>query len=356
MIETRKIRATDAAEIKSIISLAFNGIEKFFISKPEDGLVAVIDGKIVGATIVRYICRNGHKIGYFDGAFIHPDYHGQGIGTVLYKATEDYLWEQGCTAQTAFVKDDNVASWKLLLNNSFSQISFTDGAKNLGLKTMLYFYFETVFFAASGMECYLKMKDTAVHGKAVNSTRNIALYLLLNSLFLLLGCIGLQTWVGNDKNYFLYIAAFFTLLAAGVAASFVGTMFTKQKWHFRLNSGGALFSAMFGFLGGVYPMVGNWYPTNYKKTKQFTKDMALPAIFDWLSLAILTAVSCGFADGYLYFQYISSLGIVLLLYKSIYLYPFGAMGGARVYQWKKWGYLLMVGLSIAVTILAITLK
>lgn len=73
---------------------------------------------------------------------------------MLYKATEDYLWEHGCTAQTAFVKDDNVASWKLFLNNGFSQISFTEGAKNLGLKTMLYFYFETAFFAATGMECY----------------------------------------------------------------------------------------------------------------------------------------------------------------------------------------------------------
>lgn len=37
MIETRKIAPDDATEIKSIINLAFNGIERFFISKPEEG-------------------------------------------------------------------------------------------------------------------------------------------------------------------------------------------------------------------------------------------------------------------------------------------------------------------------------
>ncbi len=356
MIEIRKIIPSDAAEIKRIMQAAFNLFERIFISAPKDGLVAVLDGKIVGGTIVRCINTGGHKIGYVDGAFIHPDYHANGIGTQLYKATEEYLWQQGCTAQTAFVKDDNVASWKLFLNNGFSQVSFFAGAKTFGLKAMLQFYFATAYFAASGMECYLKMKDTPVQSKAKNSPKNILLYLLANSLCLLFGCVGLQAFVGNDKNYFLYIAAFASLLATGVAAAFLGTLFTGRKWHFRLNSGGAVFTAMFGFLGGVYPMIANWYPDQYEKGKQFQKDMAMPALFEWLALLAFTAVSCFFAANNLYCNYVFSLGVLLLVYKLLYIYPFGAMGGARIFQWSKWAFWAMAVLTVGVICLVIAIQ
>lgn len=346
MTEIRRMQPHEAVEVRKIAAKAFDGIERFLIAKPKEALVAEIDGKIVGGIIIKYISSNSDKIGYYDGAFIHPDYHAKGIGSALYKATAEYLWEQGCTAQAAFVKDDNVASWKLFLNNGFSRVSFFEGPKKLGFSTMLKYYFSTPFFVSIGMEFYLAVKGKSLESKPKITAKNILLYLLVNTLLVLLGSIG------SSRDYPLYLAAFLTILASGVFFSYIGTLFSKRDWYFRLNSGGAFLCCVLNFFGSLLPMIGAWYPAKYEKTDKFKQDLAMPALMEWISLLCLTFMACFYADAHIYLNYLRIVGVMLLFYKIIPLYPFESFGGGRVYRWNKWIYGIMALSSVLLMLFA----
>ncbi len=345
MLEIRKMELSEASEVRKVARKAFSVVENLFLTKPKEAMVAVLDGKIVGGIIIKYISCGINKIGYFDGAFIDPDYHGQGIGAQLYTSTTNYLWEQGCTALAAFVKDDNIASWKLFLNDGFSRVSFFEGVKKLGFMTMLKYYFTTPYFISNGMEFYLAIKDTDLQSKQMNTSKNILLYLLVNALLFLFG------WIGSSKNYPIYLAAYLTLLTSGVLFSYIGTLFSNRKWYFRLNSGGAALCAIFNFLGGLFPMIGNWYPQKYENTKGFIKDMGVVSLIDWIALLCITATAFIFSDSHIYIEYVYILGEVLLIFKMIPIYPMESYGGGRLIRWNKWLYGMMSIASGAIILL-----
>ena len=185
MIVIRKMEPSEAGAVKKLGQKTFRGIEKLFVSNPKDAMVAVLDDKIVGGIIIKYIESNGNKIGYFDGAFIDANYHGRGIGGMLYEKTTQYLWEEGCTAQTALVKDDNVGSWKLFLNNGFCETSFLEGVRLLGLRTMMRHYLTTPFFVSNGMEFYLSVAKGQVKPKEIGSLKQIFMFVIANILLIL---------------------------------------------------------------------------------------------------------------------------------------------------------------------------
>lgn len=91
-IAIRKMETHEASAVKKVARRAFSGgIESLFISKPKEAMVAVIDDKIVGGIIIKYTTTKNKKIGYYDVAFVDPDYHNQGVGSLLYEKTTDYL-------------------------------------------------------------------------------------------------------------------------------------------------------------------------------------------------------------------------------------------------------------------------
>lgn len=347
MIETRRMQPQEAIEVRNVAKKAFGGLERYMIGKPKEAMIALIDGKIVGGSMIKYIDSKPHRIGYYDGAFIHPAYHGKGVGTALYKATREYLWTQGCTAQAALVKDDNVGSWKLLVNHGFARASFFEGVKRLGLRAMMKFYFFTPFFAGIGMELYLSVKDTPVQHKAVNTLKNSALYLLINLLLVLLGGIG------SSKDYPVYLASFSTVFAGGLLFSWLGTLFSERNWHFRLNNGGAFLCGVLNFSGSLLPMIGAWYPKKYEKSKVFSKDMGLVALLDWASLIGIGIVSFFLISSHIYFKYLYIIANMLLFYRMIPLYPFESFGGGRVYGWNKGVYGFMAILSVGTMLLRV---
>ena len=182
MLIIRKMESAEAPYVKKIAQKAFDGIERFFVSTPKEAMVAVTDDHIVGGIIIKYITCKEEKTGYFDGAFIDPRYQGKGIGSTLYEKTTQYLWEQGCTSLSVIVKDDNVASWKLFLDNGFCSINPAEGIRQLGLAAMLRQYFSTPFFISNGMEYCLARKKREIKPKKTGSANQICLYILANIL------------------------------------------------------------------------------------------------------------------------------------------------------------------------------
>lgn len=329
MITIRKMEQDEAQAVRKIAQSAFSGVEKFFVGKPKEAMVAEIDGKIVGGIIIKYLKSKGQKIGYADTAFVDRAHQGQGVGSTLYRETTKYLWEQGCTALSAIVKDDNVGSWKPFLDNGFSRISLLEGVRQLGFWPMVLQYFDAPFFMSNGMELYLATKDGEVREKQNGSARQIALYIFANSV------IALFAMLRGQENFPLFLGAYVAMLLGCVLFGFLGTKFTKERWHFRMNSGGAVISAFATAIGGLYPMIGNWYPEKYEKKKEFKKAMGVVAACEWGFVIFAALAGFILRKNHVFFAIIASVGTVFLLYRMIVLYPFESYGGNRVYRWNK---------------------
>lgn len=338
-ITTRLMEPGEAPEVQRIGRSAFGGLEGLGIPKPKQAIVAVVDGRIVGAIQLKFYRAGGKKVGYFDYAFIHPDYHNQGIGSILYKAAADYLWGQGCDAITALVKDDNVGSWSLLLKNGFVRISVPELVRKFGFIGMLRLYMGTVYNIAIGMDYYVAMRDQQCPSGKGGSTRQIGAYLLANlflSLFFLLE---------KRENMRAFFAAYGIYLLGGLLIGYIGTLFSKRRWQFRLNNGGGLVCAFVNYIGGVYPMTGNWYPDRYENTDSFRRDMGVQSLSGWIFVMILTLLPMFAADQPL-LHALGQIGSVFLLYRVITIYPFEAFGGGRVYRWNKAVFFLMAAASL----------
>ena len=339
MVVIREMKSDEANRVQQLGRKAFGIVEGLFIPRPKEAIVATIDDQIVGGIIVRYLVTKDKKIGYFEDAFIDPDYQGQGIGSKLYKGTTEYLWSQGCDALSGLVKDDNVGSWQLFLNNQIKRTTFGEGVRKLGFVAMLKQYFMTPFFIANGMEFYLAVKGQETEEKKVKTSHQMSLYLLFNILLLLPAlCLSTQSTI-------TFIAAYLTLLVGGMIAGYLGTLLSKRKWKFRVNTCGGVMVALIN-LSGVYPLCGNWYPEVYENTTSFKRDMGHQALCEWLFIIIITVISDIWGKDSQYIQGLVHMGEIFLIYRVLNFYPFEFFGAKRVYSWRKEAYFLLSLISL----------
>ena len=346
-MENLIIREILPNEIKAVHSLgvhAFKGFESLFVSKAKHAFVAVLDEQIVGAILYKFINVNHKKIGYIDYAYTSANHHGLGIGNALYKTTTDNLFEMGCDALTAVVKDDNVASWSLFMKNKFSRVSLIDIVQHFGVIGALKNYFLTPLCYGVGMEYYIASKEAIVSHSKNNSTRQLIAYFLVNFFVILIPLFL------NPKDALSLGSAYLLLLLMNVIFEFIGSRFSlNRNWKFRLNNGGILVS-LFINLFSIFPMIGNWYPSKYEKNKDFQKDMGITALTGWIALLFITVIAAFSGIDSTFIRILGQISVYFLIYKCIPFYPFESMGGRRVYNWNKVVYFIMFALSILIII------
>lgn len=339
-LEIRKMRDSEALEVQKLGRRAFLGLEGIFISKPKTTFVAVIDNKIVGAAAYKFINTKLKNMAYIDFAFVDPKYHTQHIGTKLYKATIDYLRDQNCDALTALVKEDNVGSWKLLLNNGFKKVSFSQGVRSLGLYEMIKQFFLTPYCIAIGMNFYLYLKDEKISLQENKSSSQIGLYLITNLI------LSLLIIFGDVQNKITFILAYLMFLITKVAIGFSFTRLNNRNWKFHMNNCGGLMCIILNMLGSVLTLTGNWYPESYEKTDKFRKDIGIIALAEWILTLTFYLISAYFINKHIFFKYLLKISGTFLIYTIIILYPFESYGGKRVYDWNKFIYGFIAILSI----------
>ena len=347
----RKIKKGEEKEVLKIAKRAFLGIESLSVSNPDKAMVALIDNKIVGGIIYKIIDCNKKKIVYISDAFVDKSYHNQGIGKKLYKETIDFLWEEKIDGITALVKDDNVGSFKLLIDNGLKRVNFIEIIKNLGFINALKHYFITPFFVAVGFDFYMVMKENKVKEKK-SQINQLGLFFLINLL------LASPIWIGIlTTNSSIFVNLFFsylTILIIFILTRYIGVLTTKEKWKFRINNGGIVVNTIVNFLGFPYMINGNWYPEKYENTKEFKEKLARPELIKWFVFLFLPFL---YFTNSPYLKEVAQLSFAYLIFFIIPFYPFNYFGGGRIYRYSKriWAIVLTVTLIVLFMMVKFTL-
>lgn len=334
------IRTMKDGEQEPIVKIgkkSFSFFEGLFISKPKRSMVAEYNGKIVGSILYKDLNTNSKKVAYIEEAFVDSDYRGFGIGKKLYSETCNYLWKQDYDVITAFVRDENVSSWKLLADNGFKTVSLYEAQKQIGMCGVLQHYIRTPFPFAVGMDFYMVNKERTVQKKEDSAWSFLLINILLNLT------VWITAFYASTEKVFVTFSAHILILLLFIGFRYLGTSFNKNKWKFRLNNGGSLISIVLGLFGNVFPMNANWYPDEYEKTDEFKKKLAIPELVKWLGFSLLSLlaftqnpflISVGKTAGY------------FLIFMAIPFYPFEALGGGRIYHYNKKIWLMVFLLSV----------
>lgn len=347
-MEKLTIRPIQDGEEKTVVKVgrrAFYFIEALFVTGAKKAMVADYEGKIVGAIIYKPVDSNGKKIVYIDEAFVDPDYHGYGIGKKLYAETFQFLQNQGFDIITALVKDDNVGSWKLFLDNGFVRASFPEAIKHIGVSGLLKHHLHTPIAFATNMDFYMYASKETIAPKQCNISQ-LGIFLLVNLLFAF--PMWLRLFAKHTDALPAYLGAYATILALVLLPRFFGGIFSKEKYSFRMNNCGGILTILLSYFGNVFPMNANWYPNKYENSDSFRRKLAIPELVKWGIFSLLPLLAF---TPYKYTQAIAELSCIFLVFLMIPLYPFDAYGAGRIYRYKKWLWLVTAVVSVVELVL-----
>ncbi|PUU90179.1 GNAT family N-acetyltransferase [Halanaerobium sp.] len=155
MTEIRAMKKSEAKEVKKLGKKTFEWFEGLFIPDPKDCFVEVEENKVIGAVLYKYFSVANKKIGYVDFIFVDKAAHGKGIGSKLVDRCLKAMEKEACDGYSALVRDDNVGSWKMFVNNGLKRVGLDDLVRKFGVPGMLNLTFKIPFNFATGMDFYL---------------------------------------------------------------------------------------------------------------------------------------------------------------------------------------------------------
>lgn len=349
-ITIRSMHPDEARETKMLAARTFGLVEKLFIATPKTAVVAVLEDKIAGGMIYTIKKCGNKKIGYVELFFIDKTIRGKGIGKQLCEKTIKLLWESGCDLIGTYVRDDNAASWKLFRENGFVRISFLKLARFAGIAEAVKQYTIPTFGLALGHDKYFVLSEAC--RDSLTEKRSGVSQIILFALIpvLLLG----RSFISSNNIFDIayLIAAVMLVFLGSVLAGFFSTLFSGQKWRFRLTNGGISICILISYaFNGLLPMVGNWYPDTYENTSRHRKELAINSIIVWLYLLIISVAPAFINAPISIFRYASGFASALIIFRCIPIIPFESYGGGRVFSWNKIVFFLLAAISIYVALI-----
>ena len=326
-IELREMREDEASLAWETGKPSFGRIERLAFQKPKQAFLAFVDGEIVGMASFRsFPAKNNQIIGYVETGYVKKGFEGEGIGGTLYKQATAHLQEQGCETVTATVRDDNVASWKLFENNGYHVTGFLPLLQQYGLPGATRLWFKSTLAIATGFHLW-----STIPCKSHSAMGQVGIFALLN-LLVLLPTLSLG---GSLLDFGLRPGATLLLLAASLLGGLFSTLLSKEKWCFSTTRGGVLISVLVSVLGGIWPVVGRFYPVSYRRTAEFRRDMGVEGLFEWLAILLLIGVAALQKEQLAFWNDVLSFGKNLLIIHALPMYPFSSFGGERIWDYSK---------------------
>lgn len=326
-IELREMREDEASLAWKTGKPSFGRIERLAFQKPKQAFLAIVDDQIVGMASFRiFPAKNNQKIGYVETGYVKKGFEGEGIGGALYKRATAYLREQGCETVTATVRDDNVASWKLFENNGYHVTGLIKLLQYYGLPSAIHLWLKSTLAIATGFHLW-----STIPYKSHSQIEEVGIFALLN-LLVILPTLALD---GSPLDFGLRAGAILLLLTTALIGGLLSTLFSREKWYFSTTRGGLLISILVTFLGGIWPVVGRFYPVSYRRTTDFRRNMGIESLFEWLAILLLIGVAALQKEQFAFWHYVLSFGKSFLLIHALPVYPFSSFGGKRVWDYSK---------------------
>ncbi|MCF7946645.1 MAG: GNAT family N-acetyltransferase [Spirochaetia bacterium] len=345
LIEIRAMKQNEAPKVKKLGKKTFEWFESLFIPNPKDCCVAVEGNTIIGAVLYKYITAAGKKIGYVDYIFVDKADHGNGIGSKLIDFCLETMQKEGCDGYSAIVRDDNVGSWKMFVNRGFQRAGLDDLIRQFGVMGVLTLTFKTPMNIATGMEFYLKLEHDVLSVRKEHPTSQTLKYVIISVLLLL------PTLIYGFEYAFHVIGAIVSVLGIRMGFGYIGTLFSNEKWHFRVCDGGYIISLTASLFGGIYLISGNWYPRVYRKDADFKRSLGLTASAQWISLLCIVLITRTQLGDLAFVRTMAGISGIFMLISIVPFYPLASFGGKRIFDWSKRLYVTVVLFSLCTVFL-----
>ncbi len=342
MVKIRDMKQNEALKVKKLGKETFEWFESLFVPNPKKCCVAVEDNRIIGAVLYKYLTAAGKKIGYVDYIFVDKSFHGRGIGTKLVDHCLEAMAKEGCDGYSAIVRDDNVGSWKMFVNRGLKRVGLDDLIRQFGIPGMLNLTFKTPFNFATGMNYYLKLENDDLSIRKGNSFLQAFKYLIFTALLLLPSLI-----YGLEYTFHI-IGAVVSILGIRIGFGYLGTLFSNEKWFFRVCDGGYIIPFIASFFNGIFLISGNWYPEVYRKNKDFKRSLGLTALTQWISLLCIVLITRTQLGNLEFVRTMASISGIFMLISIVPFYPLASFGGKRIFDWNRWLYIIVVFFSFTV--------
>ena len=182
----REMKDGEQKEIKQVGRRSFPLFEALFVSTPEKAMVAECGGRIIGSILYKPFHAKNKSAVYIDEAFVAPGSRVAGTGKRLYQETFEHLRAQGHEVMTALVKDDNVGSWKLFLDNGFKRAGPREVIRQIGIAGLIWQCIKTPWLFAAGMDFYMAAQKEAAGAKRPGPPQLLLFLFLASGILLLL--------------------------------------------------------------------------------------------------------------------------------------------------------------------------
>ncbi|PTV98389.1 ribosomal protein S18 acetylase RimI-like enzyme [Halanaerobium saccharolyticum] len=345
MIEIRAMKKSEAEEVKKLGKKTFEWFEGLFIPEPKNCFVAVEENNIIGAVLYKFFTVADKKIGYVDYIFVDENVHDKGIGSKLVDRCLKAMEKEDCDGCSALVRDDNVGSWKMFINRGLQRVGLDDLVRNFGILDMLKLTFKTPFIFATGMDYYLKLGADDLSTRKGNSLFQAFKYLILTALLLSPG------FIHGIENALSIIAAIAAIIVIRIAFGYLGTLFSKENWHFRVCDGGYIIPFIASFFNGIFLISGNWYPEVYRKESDFKRSLGFTALAQWISLITIILITKTQLGQTQFLGIMGEMSVFIMMISIVPLYPLASFGGKRIFEWNKWIYIIVLLISFYILFL-----
>lgn len=335
-LKYREMQKEEATQILKLGKSSFGLTEQLMMGKPKHAILALLGDEVVGAAAYQIVsCHGGDSAAFIELMFVKKGHEGKGIGNAMYRHVTADLKERSCNSVIAMVRDDNVASWKAFENAGYSRMTFIQMTRALGILGAVRIWLTSLLCIGVGHELWSTLPP-----EPSASGRQMLFYALL----VLVGSLPALRF--SFSGYLTSIAGILILLCGSVIGGGIAATVSKRKWIFRATRGGLLISWIVAGLGGLYPVVGRFYPLKYEHSPEFKRSMGIEALMEWIVPAGILAVTYPLRGQAVILDSMISFAPGILLYHAVPVFPFGSYGGTRIWEWNKVFSIVLLMISI----------
>lgn len=342
----RPLRSGEQDTVRSIMRRSFPWVEQLFFSFSPNTLVAELDGRPVGAIVLKEVGSGpDRRSAFISWYFVEPEERGQGIGHRLVEAAIAWGQERGCDGVLACVEGFNTRSSNVFADLGFRILSFSDQVRCYGwhLPAMWIAMFH---FMDLGHMVWARP------GPAERSGLGGWEWLGAVAANILVFCLAIWADGGSSAAGYLQAAAAVVIILGLRQAMMLGVARAQRlsvryrAWEsgFPLGAALALVHVFLPLPGGLYPKEARW---RYDQALAILGRMALASnaallVMLWGSWALLRSPSLPVALAP-WLEAVAAYGLALGIFDiALPFFPFQVYNGRRLWDWKPWLWALMV--------------